>query len=270
MKIWDVHHHWVNETGYIDRLLRRMDDLGVERLGMIAMGPITQDLFVVHEPSGASTDDNDVAELIRQHGDRFWGYGYVRPGFSSPDDVDRLADMGVSGLKFTLTAKPYGEEEYFELYERASRHHLPCLFHTGVISFGKPMPGHGIRSENYRPIHLEPVAQQFPDLTLICAHLGVCWTEEAAALCRMFPNIYADLSGRNDGWRSGKSIDWFKEMLFWAGAHEKILFGSDVHADEMGDTLEDYLRILRGMGWSESQIADVLANNARRIFGAKS
>ena len=35
---WDVHHHWVNEPGYIDRLLREMDRLGIERTVLIAMG----------------------------------------------------------------------------------------------------------------------------------------------------------------------------------------------------------------------------------------
>lgn len=50
------------------------------------------------------------------------------------------------------------------------------------------MAGEGIRSENYRPIHLEAIACEVPDLRMICAHLGVCWNKEAATLCRMCPN----------------------------------------------------------------------------------
>jgi hypothetical protein len=130
------------------------------------------------------------------------------------------------------------------------------------------MPGEGIRSENYRPIHLEPIAHEFPDLTLIIAHLGVCWTEEAATLCRMFPNIFADLSGRSDGWRASKSIDWFTRTLYWDTAHRKILFGSDVHADELEVTLQHQLGIMRDMGWGTEQVQDVLCRNARRIMGS--
>ena len=130
------------------------------------------------------------------------------------------------------------------------------------------MPGRGIRSENCRPIHLEPIAHEFPDLNIVCAHLGVCWNDEAATLCRMFPNFYADLSGRVDGWRSSRPIDWFKQILYWPTAHRKVLFGSDVHSDEIEQTLEDHRRIFAGIGWNPLQMADVFHHNAKRLFSA--
>jgi len=266
-KVWDIHHHWVNEAGYIDRLLREMDRLGIERTGLIAMGPVAQALFVTSgQPSGCA-DNQDLAKLIERHGDRFWGYGYIRPGHATDQDVDRLAEMGMKGLKFHLPLKPYGDPEYLPLYARALEHELPCLFHTGIFYPPAPMPGQGIRSENCRPIHLEPIAQELPDLPIIAAHFGVCWTEEAAALCRICPNIHADLSGRTDGWRSSKPPEWFRQMLYWPEAHKKILFGSDVHLDELEDTLTDQRRICGLMGWSPQQCADVFGRNAIRIFG---
>ena len=57
-------------------------------------------------------------------------------------------------------------------------------------------------------------ARELPELTIIIAHLGVCWGEEAATLCRIHPNIYADLSGHVKGWRSSKKIEWFEEKLW--------------------------------------------------------
>jgi hypothetical protein len=38
MGVIDVHHHWVNEANYIDRLLREMDRLEIEKIGLIALG----------------------------------------------------------------------------------------------------------------------------------------------------------------------------------------------------------------------------------------
>ena len=131
--IWDIHHHWVNEAGYINRLLRRMDSLGIERTGLIAMGPVLRDLFVGRPKAIGCAGDAEVAKLLKQHGDRFWGYGYVRPGRSNVDDVDRLADMGMTALKFHLPARPYDHPEYFALYAGAQEHKLPCLFHTGLF-----------------------------------------------------------------------------------------------------------------------------------------
>lgn len=264
--IWDIHHHWVCEEGYLDTLLRQMDRQGIEKVALIVMGPALRELFVRDESCSPPTHE-DLAVAIRKHPDRFMGYGYIRPGHDTPDVIDRYADLGMAGLKFHMPKNPYGHEEYFPLYEKARENGMVCLFHTGIFYPPQPMPGEGIRSENCRPIHLEPIAHEFLDLPLIAAHLGVCWTEEAAALCRICPNIYADLSGRVDGWRSAMPIERFSQLLYWSEAHTKILFGSDVHADELPQTLEHQLSILRRMGWNEQQIQNVLRNNARRLFG---
>ena len=264
--IWDIHHHWVNEKGYIDRLLQEMDRLEIERLGLIAMGEICRDLFVVHEPTGRAVADADLAELIKKYPDRFWGYGYVRPGENKPEYIDKLADMGMKGLKFHMPLNPYDSEEYFDLYAKAAEYNLPCLFHTGIFYLPGLPAKDVVSSENFRPIRLETIAYAFPKLPLIAAHLGVCWTEEAATLCRIVPNIYADLSGRVGGWLSGKSIEWFKQTFYWPEAHKKILFGSDVHAEEVSQTLEQQKQIFIDIGWSEQQLDDVFCNNAKRLF----
>ena len=266
--VWDVHHHWVNEAGYTDRLLRQMDALGIEKTGLIAMGDLVADLFLT-QPIHGCVDNQDVADLVKTHPDRFWGWGFMRLGHHDPHDVDRLVEMGMAGLKFHLPALPYSDPDYFAVYEKAQQFDLCCLFHTGIFYPPSPMSGQGIRSENYRPIHVEPIAHEFPRLKIICAHLGVCWNEEAAALCRICPNVHADLSGRVDGWRSSKPIEWFNQILYWPEAHRKILFGSDVHCDEIPATLEDHDRIFRQMGWNDDQIADAMCRNARRLIGTQ-
>lgn len=265
--VWDVHHHYVNETGYIDTLLREMDRIGVERTFLIGMGAITRDIFRKGEYSGFDSDDRTVLEAVRAHPDRLSGYGYIQPGVHGVEDVDRIKDMGLQALKFHMCVKPYGDEEYFDIYARANELGLPCLFHTGPIYLGGPVPGQRLRSENYRPIHIEPIGHEFPELRIILAHLGVCWNSEATTIARMFPNIYVDLSGNPTGWRAGLSIPTFKELFYFPGAHEKILFGSDLHATEVEPSLQDQIRIFREMGWGDDAVHAVLRDNARRFFG---
>ena len=48
-------------------------------------------------------------------------------------------------------------------------------------------------------------------------------------------------------------------LQFWVS-------GSDVHADEMEEALDDYSRIFSGLGWNEDQLRDAFCNNARRLF----
>jgi predicted TIM-barrel fold metal-dependent hydrolase len=128
------------------------------------------------------------------------------------------------------------------------------------------MPGQRLSSARCRPILLEPIAQEFPSLRIIIAHLGVCWGEEAATLCRIHRNIYADLSGNPDGWRAGKPVEWFKEMLYWPTAHQKILFGSDLHCSQLQQAIDDQTGLLRRMGWSADQIRCVLHDNMASLM----
>lgn len=271
MAIIDVHHHWVNEPGYLDGLLAEMDRLGIERTGLIAMGRPFQRLFLTRaEPAGCA-DNRDLADVLAARSDRFYGYGFFRLGHDAPELVDWFAEKGFLGVKFHIPAWDYDDERCLSAYERTAQHGLICLFHTGVFRLPELLPGERVSSARCRPILLDGVANVFPTLRMIIAHLGVCWGEEAATLCRIYPNIYADLSGAAGGWRAGKSIEWFREMLYWPEAHRKILFGSDVHSAELASALQEQTGILRRMGWSEGQVQNVLYHNAAQLLaGARS
>lgn len=265
-RVIDVHHHWVNEPEYLSNLLRQMDRLHIERTGLMALGAPFQRLFLKQPEPVGCCDNLALASVINSKADRFFGYGFFRLGHNDPTLIDWFADKGFAGVKFHIPDFDYDDERAFPVYERAARLRLPCLFHTGVFYLPETLPGVRLSSARCRPVMLDPVANEFPSMPIILAHLGVCWGEEAATLCRIYPNIYADLSGRLDGWLSSKSIEWFKEMLYWPKAHRKILFGSDVHCDELEATLTNQIRIFRGLGWDEQQIQNVLYNNAQKVF----
>ena len=79
--------------------------------------------------------------------------------------------------------------------------------------------------------------------------------------------LYADLSGWTEGWRWSKPPEWFKQIFYWPTVHEKILFGSDVHADELEATLEHQQHIFCGMNWNKTQIRSVCYDNLRKLLG---
>jgi hypothetical protein len=145
---------------------------------------------------------------------------------------------------------------------------MVCLFHTGLISAPFPrVRGERLLSEHTRPVHVEAVAVEMPDLRIVLAHLGGVWAEEACGLMRLHPNVHADMSGKLDGWRRGKTTDWFRELLFWPGAADKLLFGSDVHCGELEATIEDQMGTVRALGWDERRVEQFASENARRLFG---
>ncbi len=267
MAVIDIHHHWVNEPNYLERLLAEMDRLGIEKVGLIALGAPFRRLFLAEpEPTGCA-DNDALADAVGRWPDRFFGYGFLRLGSDGPEAIDRFVDQGFSGAKFHLPAWDYDDERCFDVYERAADRGLPCLFHTGIFTLPEPLPEERLSSARCRPILLDAVANAFPDLPIIIAHLGICWGEEAATLCRIQPNVYADLSGAVGGWRSSKSDDWYREMLYWPEAHRKLLFGSDVHCCELEAVLNEQRGIVARLGWSEDRIDDFLHGNARRLLG---
>ncbi len=50
-------------------------------------------------------------------------------------------------------------------------------------------------SETGRPIpYIDEVALDFPELSIVCGHVGYPWTEEMVAVARKHPNVYIDTS----------------------------------------------------------------------------
>jgi len=265
--IIDFHHHLVCEDGYVENLLRAMDSVGIDKTCLSALGPEFTDRWVEGGPERPAGDNDAVARAMRDHPDRFIGLGYVRLGLSSPDDVDRLHNQGFLGIKTIIPRKDYDDEEFYPVYERIQALEMPILFHTGVIRMGRPLPDEKISSAKMRPILIETLGHQFPELKMVMAHLGVPWHDEAATIARVQTNTYVDLSGSLEGWRSTKSIEWFKQILYWKGAHRKVVFGSDVYFTKVAAAFQDYQRILDDMGWSAAQQADVFGNNAATLLG---
>ncbi|OGV66517.1 MAG: hypothetical protein A2498_05090 [Lentisphaerae bacterium RIFOXYC12_FULL_60_16] len=173
---------------------------------------------------------------------------------SDPAQVDALREQGFVGLKFIRPPVPYHDERFYPWYDRAQQLKMPCLFHLGIVARLPEWEGHRTDSNLMRPIHLDTIARSFPGLTLVGAHLGNPWYEEAAMSCRWNPNLYFDLSGSTLKRMRPEAIG---ELLWWGGttypayrdrlgrsAWEKILFGSDVNAPDIGDVIGDYNRLV--------------------------
>jgi predicted TIM-barrel fold metal-dependent hydrolase len=126
-----------------------------------------------------------------------------------------------------------------------------------------------------RPAYLDRIARHFPQLPLIGAHFGNPWYEEAAELARMHPNVYFDLTGST---LKKKRPQFFKELLWWAEDElygkmgdktpwEKILFGTDVSIELMGDVMNDYRILMDGLGLIEEQRQLIWGGTAAKLFG---
>jgi uncharacterized protein len=141
-----------------------------------------------------------VAGAVREWPESFCGIGSVDPrkGQDAVDEVARIAELGLSGVKFhpSLQAFAPDDERYWPVFEACERHGLLALFHTGTSGIGARQPGgQGIRIDYAHPLKLDGIAAAFPGLTVVAAHFGWPWHMDLIAMALHKTNVYIDISG---------------------------------------------------------------------------
>jgi len=198
------------------------------------------------DSAGVESDDETCAACIAKFPSKFVGFAYVDP--RRPDYMDRLVhaveDLKLNGVKYgpIYNGVPLSDPRMKPVYEYCVRHDLPLTMHMGT-TFARNAP-----IELGRAIHVEPIALQFPDLKMICAHMGHPWYEETIAVVRKQPNVYCEISAL-----------FYRPWQFWnilACAQEyritdKIFFGTDFPfsgVQESIDGLKNVNKVVEGTG----------------------
>ena len=131
---------------------------------------------------------------------------------------------GAKGIKLYPPTGWYPDDRsYYGLYELAGTLGVPVAFHTGMARYPlKGLTGH--------PMHIDAVAADFPDLTIVMLHgsWNFNWMEESVAFAALKPNLHIELGGWQDllQIRPGRFMRVVGDLVTRVGA-ERILFGSD-------------------------------------------
>jgi uncharacterized protein len=232
----------------IEMTLAAMDAAGVD-VGIISAwrGPNGLDLI----------SNDEVARWIRLYPNRFEGLAAVdleRPVAAVRELRRRVRDDGFVGLRVVpwLWRLPPTDRLYYPLYTECVELGVP--FCTQVGHTGPLRP-----SETGRPIpYIDQVALDFPELVLVCGHIGYPWTEEMIAVARKHPNVYIDTSA----YTTKRLPDELVTFMKTGTGQRKTLFGTNypmiahVHA----------LAGLDGLGLDDETRSAYLHGNAERVF----
>ena len=264
-KIIDSHAHLLPEKGYVENLIRAMKDNGIACTWLLA----TEEPFEKFRVCG----NEEVRKVVEKYPEFFRAFGYIRLGTDTYDHVEELHQAGFVGLKVIYPPSRYDDKRYYRIYERAEKHGMPILFHLGAGLYRPKRLGHDISIDYMRPAHLDTIARAFPGLTLIGAHFGNPWYEEAAEVARLHPNVYFDLTGST---LKKKSPEYIGELLWWrnappnyrgdSGPYDKILFGTDVHPRLIADVKQDYDHLVKRLDLSREETEKVFFRNALKIL----
>jgi predicted TIM-barrel fold metal-dependent hydrolase len=172
--------------------------------------------------------NEEVADASDENADMMIAFASIDPhkGKMGVREARALIKTGViKGFKFHPTTQGFfpNDKLAYPLYEVIAEHKLPAIFHTGHSGIGTGMPGGGgLRLKYSNPIHLDDVAADFPDMTIILAHPSWPWQDEALSVCLHKPNVYIDLSGWSPKYFPPQLVQYANAQL-----KHKMLFGSD-------------------------------------------
>jgi hypothetical protein len=208
--------------------------------------------------------NDEVAEVVRRFPRQFIGFASVDPwkGRAAVDEMKRaITELGLRGAKFHpgLQAFQPDDPRFYPLYEEIAQLGVPALFHTGTNALGAGVGGGmGVKLDYTRPIYLDTVAAEFPNLTIIGAHPAWPWHEEMLAIIGHKANVFMDLSGWSPKYIPKIVLDEARTRLC-----ERILFGSDYPFITPERWLADFDKL---EGFTPAVRQKILYDNAARIL----
>jgi uncharacterized protein len=207
--------------------------------------------------------NDELAAACRKHPDVFIAFASVDPwkGELALREIHRCAQqLGLRGLKFHPGRQRFypNDRRFYPLFEAAVALDLPVLFHTGMMAAGAGTPGgRGQRLDYTRPIYLDQLAADFPDLTIIAAHPSWPWADEMLAIARHKSNVVLDLSGYLPRYFPPQYVQFANTLL-----QDQMLFGSDYPFILPDRWLADFEQA----GFRPQVHAKLLLENARRVL----
>jgi hypothetical protein len=203
--------YYSSVDAYLDDIVRISEEFNVDKFCISALGPAYENF-----------ENKDVRYAMRKIEKLVVGFAYIDLDNDDPLLIKTFYEEGFKGVKFICPRRNYDDDAYFGIYSEVARYGMVSLFHTGILAHSYQDRIKRTSSDRMRPIRIEAIARTFPEMTVVGAHFGAPWFEEASAVMRVNPNIYFDTSGGT----LAKSPEIFGKLIE-SVAFEKFIFGTD-------------------------------------------
>ena len=234
----------MTEGQSIEAMLAEMDEAGVDRVILSAF----------HYKGEWVLSNEEVADLVKQHPNRFIGAGTVnimdKPMEVAAEIEHMVNDLNLCCIRLEpymygdgTTGLPPNDKHYWPVYMKCSELGVAVAIQVGHT--GPLLP-----SECGRPIYLDEVALAFPDLVILGCHVGQPWHEEMMILAWKHPNVYLETSARGPRQWPASLVDfatrWGQDKLIWATDYPLLSFDRTLtELEELGVTDEIFRKLVR-------------------------
>lgn len=210
------------------------------------------------------TTNDEAAELRRDYPDRFIGLARISAflGMRGVRELEqRVREQGFQalGVSALVDGIPASDRRFYPLYTKAAELGIPVRIYSSM-NYATDRPydlGH--------PRHLDQVAIDFPELTIIGGLGGWPWVNEMVALVRRHPMLHLDTSAHRAKYLGQPGSGW--EMLMQFGntlIQDKVLIG--MSAGLVGQPYETLIEEYLGLPLKDTVKEKWLYKNAARVF----
>lgn len=248
-------------AGTVEKLMEFLDECEIDKA--VAFAPFS-DRFA---DAGIEESPNEWLARAIKGNDRLVGFGTVDFSKNLRDEVERIADLGLKGIKMH---PPYQEfvidgPEAFKVYEKAQELGLFISFHSGM---------HWHRLRDNRVLLFDEVAWNFQKLKFSMEHIGGYhfFKEALAVMCN---NSRREEDCVFAGWtsvgnRKGKGDEWALtdeelETVIYQTGEDRSIFGLDFPFSKPEHIKADIARI-KSLDISEECKEKILGKTLEKVL----
>lgn len=202
-----------------------------------------------------STPEAEVADLVDAEPSRMRGLVGIDP-LTGMSGVRQLEAWVTSGYFVGAHVHTYGfgleldHRRYYPFYAKCIELDVPIVMQVGHSAERMP-------SAMGRPLLIDNVALDFPELKIVGAHTGWPWVEEMIAMAWKHVNVYIGTSAHHPRY-------WDASLVRFANSRGrgKVLYGTDFPVLDFPDSLT----ALDGLGLNAEALRLLAGDAARQLF----
>ena len=238
----------------VETYLGKMDRAGIDR--SLLIGVRAGDLNV---KGSFEIPYSRVAEVCAAHPTRFSGLAGLDPyrGMQGLRDLEHgVKELGFVGAHFYphWFGLPPDHAKWYPYYAKCCELDIPVMLQVGhnlIYSRERRLPSVG------KPICLDQVAIDFPELKILGIHIGVPWTDEMISMAWKHENVFIGVDAY-------APKHWPASLVHYLNSYgrHKVLFGTDWPVIDP----ERAVREIDDLGLRPETMSALMRDNALKVF----